>query len=1790
MAYYYTLKTHYTNETISGDPGDVLGVGAYMRDTVDDHAITTDPEVADTVVNVTIKNYVGATGIIADQFYVSGDGYLIGGNIGSLSVSYTTAGLGASGVTCGEIGVYEGASAQSITAESAYVYGGSLVNFTGGSLNVYKGTNGGIARVSGVNAYYGAYFTDSIADTVECGYCSIIGGTVSNLTADELCIEGGTAFGCIVKDSLTMLDRSVIRNGVQVQDSPYVADITCSRASISGGTVGSLTITTDVLNWEFDPDAYGRIVSVLDISLDARANSVSVGNIQNLQAIRRGTITFTYSCYARTRGELSNISFSSDFGIKGKDNRKLLTETEEEDRFSYDEYNDLWTYYVDFTYNSGNFKYGSKTVRTDKEGKCEIKLNGSELGGASQNVTVDNLTNGVGVGMNGTNVLNISTPVESGGTGKVVISAGKSSGAVNTYELNLIVVPEVISGLDKGITEAIEQVMRASQKETFTARIPDISTKLVGVAFSFKDMAISVTVSDANFTFKVQGAVEWELGKGGAGTGKNNKLSFNIAGDNYFSITTDTRFSNATAAFVGEIKIPDFNIGGFAFSNMKMKADTTVSGFTGSCYLKLPCISYSFGGEISLLDGVLDSVIIGVDNLNVPIASTGIFLQGITGGVRNMAEEGGKPITLSGSMRMTYGPEINLELLEWCSDWIGIDAGKYSLIEMTSAGDISYDDFTGSCSMTILGGMMSGSGTIYTDYSSKTSISGHFSALNGIVTVTGTAVLAGDTITVKGTGGLHIPNKWYFGTLCGTTLSGNCVISVNGNSRTDDDFAAVWTEGDLFGQKYNYGIQFFFDGSFNLLSAELLEKFDRMTVSASKSVDSAGTGNDGLLQSQTLADSVPNESSSQFTLEGGITLFSASWTEGQNVSVTLTDDSGTDYTWADIGAGLYADIQVASNFGGENGVALAVRGGTGVWTMTVSGSTDALISASILANTAIPVPAITSVTRGNDGRSVRLLYNVGNTSGFTNFRLAVYCAESDGKEGALVAELTGSDITGEWLWSLPDTFRGGDSVFYLIASADGMAQKISDCSSVCSFDLADISAPAAVGNIEYESGINGSALSWRRPKDDIGVSGYVLRYAVSGREEYTVINGIAAEDYLFSPAANGTYDVSVAALDAAGHQGEWSPVTAVEVFSHPRYQSETLSRDLELNAGQSAYAVELSYGCITVKNGAYLDTASGFYWCEVYGTAVNLTTDDATELVYGVSRNSVLLSGSTQMLYSGGIAESCAVGSGAQQIVQGNASAFGSDVSGILFAASGSTVGNVVIGDGGSLELCIGSKIDGCVLKSGAQAAVTLNNDYGNSAAIGAIVVGKMLLDGGTLSMNVELECEESGCICIRVAGYDPGCTSIISGCEYLNETVILEVSAQDAVGTYTLCSASEEELLPRVSVDCGDGAMVALDLGTTFNCGLVGRKYTIGSAEDFNGSYLTLTVEDFGDDSYAKASSAQWEGDSATVKFVQGGTGSQLDVQVNGSGVNFYRSETGSTWSAENGSGQVIASGSAGDDVDAPVEVRAIADDVSDVFFARISGQWGRGFRAQNVGYGSWHGTGDLVDLYGKNRITDIFSGSSDANILLLSDDTCGDVLFVDDIYSESSGNAATGKSRLSGIDEIRGGAGDDLIDLTSDKFAAPESLTVRGGSGDDVLWAAAGDNRLFGDAGNDRIVGAAGDDLIVGGSGNDHLYGGGGCDTFTFGGNWGQDMVYQEDSGSVILWFESGNRRNWDEATRTYSDGANSVTVDGTCEVTLKFGDDGSELYSHIVSVGGFLEQSSAGITDGVGIAVKL
>ena len=572
-------------------------------------------------------------------------------------------------------------------------------------------------------------------------------------------------------------------------------------------------------------------------------------------------------------------------------------------------------------------------------------------------------------------------------------------------------------------------------------------------------------------------------------------------------------------------------------------------------------------------------------------------------------------------------------------------------------------------------------------------------------------------------------------------------------------------------------------------------------------------------------------------------------------------------------------------------------------------------------------------------------------------------------------------------------------------------------------------------------------------------------------------------------------------------------------------------------------------------------------WLLVSGGKVTNTTADAYcvfEVEDGGVANSTMIKTDGRLeVYSGGTANDTIVSSqwcgwtGLQVFSGGTANRSILKYEGLMVVSSGGTANSVTVDSGGLMGVYDGGVLHGDVIIGGrmylegtanaSNAEVTF--DVAQRTTSDDVIVNDITrLSGGTYSVSVAAD-QTNGQY--KLAGnastFNQNLTLTVKN---TNLTATLTKGSKTTVGgkDYTLSVVSGNLCLTVA----GDGLPAPLNPsgnGTKLSWSVVegASGYVVEYSQDNFATVISVETETIGTEHYnVGAGTWQWR----------------------------VRAKEGAAWAVGN---NIIVS-SAGT---TPTVVTAVEDDIKDTFFVRVQGTWDSAYRARHMGvHGGWEGTGEKVVFGGENRFGDIFQGCADENILLLTDDANGDALFIDDIYTESKNDLAKTQARLANIKEIRAGAGNDIVDLTSDKFDYTGSgLSIHGGLGDDTIWANNGDNTLFGDAGNDRLVGASGNDIIVGGIGDDSLHGGGGDDIFAFGGDWGHDSVEQLANGKVTLWFENGSLDKWNASTLTYTDGENRVKVSGVAatNVTLKFGDDGSEQYGKLLESGAFDEFGS-------------
>ena len=576
---------------------------------------------------------------------------------------------------------------------------------------------------------------------------------------------------------------------------------------------------------------------------------------------------------------------------------------------------------------------------------------------------------------------------------------------------------------------------------------------------------------------------------------------------------------------------------------------------------------------------------------------------------------------------------------------------------------------------------------------------------------------------------------------------------------------------------------------------------------------------------------------------------------------------------------------------------------------------------------------------------------------------------------------------------------------------------------------------------------------------------------------------------------------------------------------------------------------------IAVSSGGIVNDAELVKWrCSMFvyegGTA------NRTALIYsGIEGNG---RGGQMTVFSNAVANSTIVGAGGRVILSGGTAnnAFVKSGGNMLVSSGGKLTGRMTFENGVNISMYKETILDFDLTQAEAGAEEALVNDL-------SVIQGTPLY---TLTVDGDL----------RPGTHD---YKLAEGAAEFNSTISVVNKAGDELGT--------------------------LAVGETLKVGEI--DYTLNLTE----STLSITVEvpipPPPDNPVGDKDGVSWDSSGAGTYVVEYSTDHfehVIRTTVNTNKVDSLELPAGTyQWRVKADGGEEWAVGAdivSDNETSTAKALRSNEDGNSDIFFVTPNGTWGEaGYFSVALHYGSvndWTGTREIVDAEGKSRIHDLFFGSSDPNVLCLTDAENGDAIFVDDVYTGLPEEIAEHTARLYRIQEIRAGAGDDIVDMTSQRFEyVGDGLTIRGGNGDDTIWANKGDNWLFGDAGKDRIVGASGNDVIAGGSGNDRLHGGGGNDVFTFCDNWGVDTVEQLETGTVTLWFASGSLANWNAQSLTYRDGQNRVRVIGVSaeQVTLKFGGDGDDAaqFAALSNAGAFdaftsqriFEENNSGILAG-------
>ncbi|MCE9639241.1 MAG: tandem-95 repeat protein [Betaproteobacteria bacterium] len=718
-----------------------------------------------------------------------------------------------------------------------------------------------------------------------------------------------------------------------------------------------------------------------------------------------------------------------------------------------------------------------------------------------------------------------------------------------------------------------------------------------------------------------------------------------------------------------------------------------------------------------------------------------------------------------------------------------------------------------------------------------------------------------------------------------------------------------------------------------------------------------------------------------------------------------------------------------------------------------------------------------------DTRSITSVNMIG-TAGVVSFNQGIQTLTYAANGGAFDALATGVTAT--------DTFN------YTITDAAGESSTATATVTVTGINDGPVATGDAV-NV-FEDAITGNLASMLLANDtdaDVGdtrtitslnTTGTVgtltfdqgtqtLTYAANGAAQNALRAGVTATDtftYTIADAA-GAISTATATVTVTGvNDGPVASTDAVSVLENVttgNLASSLLANDTDVDAGDIRAITSVNTvgttGAVTFNQGAQTLTY-----------AANGVTFDA--LKAGATATDTFSYTITDAAGASSTATATVTVTGVNDGPVANADTF----SVLENAATGNLVSNLLAND---FDVDVGdTRSIPAVNTAGTLGVVTFNQGTqtlsyaANGTTLNALKAGATATDTFTYTIADGAGATSTATATVTITGVNDAPTLA---------NAIADQSATQGV-TFSFTAASNT----FADVDLGDTLTYTATLGNdtalpswlTFNAATRAFSGTPGSADA--GDYaIKLTATDTGNLSVA---------DVFNLSVTGGSTGLTLIGTPN----------------------KDVLTGGAGDDT---IDGRGNSDLLlgnggNDTFQYFADGVWTGGFVARNDGSPGNPGTGKTAAIAGKNRSFDVLQGGPGTDVLL---GTAGnDAIFLDDSYSAFPG---TRVPRLAGIERIEGGAGNDVIDLTSALYAYTD-VTIDGGDGNDALWGSSGNDVLLGSGGNDDLFGGAGQDYLMGGGGNDTLNGDRGNDLLE--GDEGNDAL-TDSFGNNLQYTKDGN-----------------------------------------------------------------
>lgn len=483
-------------------------------------------------------------------------------------------------------------------------------------------------------------------------------------------------------------------------------------------------------------------------------------------------------------------------------------------------------------------------------------------------------------------------------------------------------------------------------------------------------------------------------------------VTADFEGDNFIEIRPDG------FDVVGQVYAEDITIvpGLWELREAFVGIDTQEMEIVGGGTLLIPA-GIEIGASLGFLHGQFNSLSLDFDSLDIPIGTTGLNLNRISGGVANVAQSAPDPVTFTGGVWITDSlPDVSVTLPESLGGEI-----TASLLDFDLDGTIDINHLEADATLSLLGGLATGVGNAKLNWQQGfLTANATFNLLEGFLELdAGLSVDSSFDITMAGTAAVTVPDffslpkvpEFILNQIRGLRIAeGSGYFQYRNDEDPTNDFVRGHVKIDIpfpFGE-WTGGIQADFAGNVDMF-----------------------TGDNPL---------TPNSPSFDVPVGSYRVLLAAEWqNDVGTVPMSIQAPDGTVFTEADIEAN--ADMAIFADFSGPTANMVGVLNPMpGRWHIILE-ETPAMGEVEYfgLADSKGPTVTVTSPASDVVSSVVPIDFEAFDPDSDASVSL-FYDTDQEGLDGLLIAEgLTESDGPASFVW---DTTSVAPGEYYVYAIVD----------------------------------------------------------------------------------------------------------------------------------------------------------------------------------------------------------------------------------------------------------------------------------------------------------------------------------------------------------------------------------------------------------------------------------------------------------------------------------------------------------------------------------------------------------------------------------------------------------------------------------------------------------------------------------------------------------------------------------------------------------------------------------